>query len=323
MSQRPSSSFYRKQDRATVYSVKSEQPLLLFLQEGVGTSRTTAKQWLQHRQVSVNGTVQTRHDIALKAGDQVQIRHGQAAAELKHPKLKPVYEDEYLMVVEKKEGLLTVPTQAGSSETTVYSILRAFVRKQNPRNGVFVVHRLDRETSGLLVFAKSSELQHMMREHWREIVTRRTYVAVTEGVFEKTEGQVKSWFTEDKKHAMVYSSPVDDGGAPAVTNYKVLRASSPRETETGQTMRYSLVELHLQTGRTNQIRVHMTSLGHPVVGDRKYGHGNSWSPVNRLCLHARVLEFKHPVTGQVLHFRTPVPKAFLALTKEDEIAKQM
>lgn len=321
MSQRPSPTSFRRKDRATVYGVKSDQPLLVFLQEGVGTSRTTAKQWLQHRQVSVNGTVQTRHDIALKAGDRVQIRHGQAAAELKHPKLKLVYEDEHLMVVEKKQGLLTVPTQAGSAETTAYSILRAFVRKQNPRNGVFVVHRLDRETSGLLVFAKSSDLQHQMREHWREMVTKRTYVAVTEGVFDKKEGQVKSWFTEDKKHAMVYSSPVDDGGDLAVTNYKVLRESSQHETETGQSIRYSLVELHLQTGRTNQIRVHMTSLGHPVVGDRKYGHGNSWSPVDRLCLHARVLEFKHPVTGQTLHFQTPIPKDFLALTKTGEIDK--
>ncbi len=295
----------KRKSNGTEYIVKEPSTLLAYFQEVVGTSRTSAKQWLQHRQVSVNGKVQTRHDTPLKQGDRVIVSRGRTTGDLKHPKLKMVYEDEHLIVVEKKEGLLTVPSQAGSKETTAYSILRAFVRKQNPRAGVFVVHRLDRETSGLLVFAKSEDLQHYMRERWREIVTQRTYIAVAEGLFEKKEGQIRSWFTEDKKHAMVYSSPVDDGGVLAVTNYKVLKETS-----------LSLVELHLETGRTNQIRVHLASKGHPVLGDRKYGHGNDFSPADRLCLHARVLEFKHPVTGERMHFQTPIPKAFLAVMKE-------
>ena len=185
------------------------------------------------------------------------------------------------------------------------------IKKQTARAGVYVVHRLDRETSGLLVFARSEELQHYMREYWRELVTERTYIALAEGVLEPREGQIKSWFTEDKRNAMVFSSPVDDGGDLAITNYKTLRVSGVKNQESGaRTEQYSLVELHLETGRTNQIRVHLASKGCPVVGDRKYGHGNESSPIDRLCLHAKVLAFIHPVTEKTVRFESPVPKEF-------------
>ena len=152
------------------------------------------------------------------------------------------------------------------------------------------------------MFARSEELQHYMREYWRELVTERTYIALAEGLLNPREGQIKTWFTEDKRNAMVYSSPVDDGGDLAITNYKTLRTSADGE--------YSLVELHLETGRTNQIRVHLASKGCPVVGDRKYGHGNEFSPIDRLCLHAKVLAFIHPVTEKTVRFESPVPKEF-------------
>ena len=302
------------------YTVREANDLLSYLTGVIGTTRTNAKRWLQHRLVSVNGVVVSQFDAALKQGDKVSVRSGQGAAELHHPKLRMVYEDDSLIVVEKKNGLLSVPSAAGSSETTAYSILRAYVKKQSSRAGVFVVHRLDRETSGLLVFAKSAELQHYMRDYWRQIVTERTYVAVAEGVFEKKEGQIRSWFTEDKRNAMVYSSPVDDGGDLAVTNYKVLKENASALSFGGRGG-LSLVELHLETGRTNQIRVHLASVGHPVAGDRKYGHGNETAmskalqerKADRLCLHARVLEFIHPVTEQRLHFETGIPKTFLSL----------
>ena len=167
------------------------------------------------------------------------------------------------------------------------------------------MHRLDRETSGLLVFAKSPELQQYMRTYWRELVKLRTYIALAEGVFEKKEDTITTWLTEDPRNAVVYSSPVDDGGDKAVTHYQVLRE---KKMEDGQIL--SVVELHLDTGRTNQIRVHLASIGHPVVGDRKYGHGNTYSPMDRLCLHARVLEFIHPATEQIVHFETTLPKEF-------------
>ena len=171
-----------------------------------------------------------------------------------------------------------------------------------------VVHRLDRETSGLLVFAKSPELQEYMRTYWRQLVTKRTYVALVEGKLAQKEGKITSWLTENPHTAMVSSSPVDNGGQLAITNYKVLQ-----ELESGlenPESEISLVELNLETGRTNQIRVHMASVGHPVVGDRKYGHGNESSPVDRLCLHARILEFIHPMTEKKVRFETPLPKEF-------------
>jgi len=140
------------------------------------------------------------------------------------------------------------------------------------------------------------------------LVTDRTYIALAEGILEPREGKITTWLTEDKRNAVVYSSPVDDGGDIAITNYKVLKTSKRDATAINQP--YSLVELHLETGRTNQIRVHLASKGCPVVGDRKYGHGNESSPIDRLCLHAKVLEFIHPVTEKKVRFESPVPKEF-------------
>ena len=290
----------RKQD--TSFRVEAATELMPFLLSKLGgMTRTSVKQLLSQRRVTVNAGVQTRHDTPLKAGDVINILQGRGNVELRHPKLRVIYEDDALIVVEKKNGLLTVPVKAESKETTVFSILKEYVKKQSYRNTVHVVHRLDRETSGLLVFAKSPELQEYMRTYWRQLVTKRTYVALVEGRLEQKEGKITSWLTEDNRTALVSSSPVDNGGQLAITNYKVMKEGD-----------MSLVELNLETGRTNQIRVHMASMGHPVVGDRKYGNGNESSPIDRLCLHARVLEFIHPMTEKKVRFETPMPKEFRA-----------
>ena len=285
-----------------------------------GMSVTSIKQLLRARRVQVNGAITTRGDQALNAGDEVTILSQAGTTTLHHPKLSLVYEDDYLLVVNKKQGLLTVPTNPDSAETTALSILKAYVRRQHPRNNVYVVHRLDRETSGLLVFAKTPQLQEYMRTYWRQLVTKRTYIALAEGIFAEPQGTITTWLTEDKRNAMVYSSPVDDGGQKAVTHYEVLgtrtiepakgSANIPATAMADGKICLSLVALNLETGRTNQIRVHLASIGHPVVSDRKYGHGNTFAPVDRLCLHARILEFIHPATEQVVHFETPVPKEF-------------
>ena len=301
----------RKQD--TILRVQEPASLMDFLIAKMGgMARSSVKQLLGQRRVKVGNAIQTRHDFALQPGDTVTVSSGRGNTQLTHPKLRIVYEDDDLIVVNKQPGLLTVAATPGSSETTAYSILRAYVKKQNARAGIYVVHRLDRETSGLLVFARSEELQHYMRQYWRELVTERTYIALTEGILTPPEGQIKSWFTEDKRNAMVYSSPVDDGGDLAITNYKVLKTSNSQTSINYQlsTINYQLVELHLETGRTNQIRVHLASKGCPVVGDRKYGHGNESSPIDRLCLHAKVLAFIHPVTERTVRFESPVPKEF-------------
>ena len=298
----------RKAD--TVLRVSEPAGLMDFLIAKMGgMARSSVKQLLGQRRVKVGNAIQTRHDFMLQSGDIVTVSSGRGNSQLTHPKLRIVYEDDDLIVVNKQPGLITVPATPGSRETTALSILRAYVKKQNARAGVFVVHRLDRETSGLLVFARSEELQHYMREYWRELVTERTYIALTEGVLEPREGKITTWLTEDKRNAVVYSSPVDDGGDIAITNYKTLKTTPPLSGG-GREGGYSLVELHLETGRTNQIRVHLASKGCPVVGDRKYGHGNESSPIDRLCLHAKVLEFIHPVTEKKVRFESPVPKEF-------------
>ena len=295
----------RKQD--TSFRVEAPSELMPFLLAKLGgMTRTSVKQLLSQRRVTVNAGIQTRHDTPLKAGDVVQVLQGRGNVELRHPKLRIIYEDDALIVVEKKNGLLIVPYNPKSSEMTAYSILKEYVRKESNRNTVHVVHRLDRETSGVLVFAKSPELQEYMRTYWRQLVTKRTYVALVEGQFAQKEGTITTWLTEDTHTGMVYSSPKDDGGQKAVTHYKVLKEL---EAELGSPdLAMSLIELNLETGRTNQIRVYMQSVGHPVVGDRKYGHGNEYSPVDRLCLHAKVLEFIHPMTEKKVRFEAAAPK---------------
>jgi 23S rRNA pseudouridine1911/1915/1917 synthase len=310
-----------KRKNNTILRAIAATTLLELMQAKLGgMSVTSIKQLLRARRVQVNGAITTRGDQALNAGDEVTILSQAGTTTLHHPKLSLVYEDDYLLVVNKKQGLLTVPTNPDSAETTALSILKAYVRRQHPRNNVYVVHRLDRETSGLLVFAKTPQLQEYMRTYWRQLVTKRTYIALAEGVFAEPQGTITTWLTEDKRNAMVYSSPVDDGGQKAVTHYEVLgtrtiepakgSANIPAAAMVDGKICLSLVALNLETGRTNQIRVHLASIGHPVVSDRKYGHGNSFAPVDRLCLHARILEFIHPATEQVVHFETPVPKEF-------------
>lgn len=295
----------------TILRVEQDCLLMDFLQAKMGgMAKASIKQLLSQRRVTVNNAIQTRHDTPIRRGEIVVIASGRGNVELRHPKLRVVYEDDALIVVEKKNGLLTVPVKADSKETTVFSILKEYVRKQSHRNTVHVVHRLDRETSGLLVFAKSPELQEYMRTYWRQLVTKRTYVALVEGKLEKKEGKITSWLTENPRTALVSSSPVDNGGQLAITNYKVLKESALQTDEADLKTEYSLVELNLETGRTNQIRVHMASMGHPVVGDRKYGHGNESSPIDRLCLHARVLEFIHPMTEKKVRFEASTPKEF-------------
>ena len=295
----------------TILRVEQDCLLMDFLQAKMGgMAKASIKQLLSQRRVTVNNAIQTRHDTPIRRGEIVVIASGRGNVELRHPKLRIVYEDDALIVVEKKNGLLTVPVKADSKETTVFSILKEYVRKQSHRNTVHVVHRLDRETSGLLVFAKSPELQEYMRTYWRQLVTKRTYVALVEGKLEKKEGKITSWLTENPRTALVSSSPVDNGGQLAITNYKVLKESALQTDEADLKTEYSLVELNLETGRTNQIRVHMASMGHPVVGDRKYGSGNESSPIDRLCLHARVLEFIHPMTEKKVRFEAPMPKEF-------------
>lgn len=297
----PKKRWTTKSGNITRIAVKEPAELMQFLLDKMGgMKRNSVKTMLSHRQVMVNGAVTTFYATALTKGDVVEISSARGNIELTHPKLKLLYEDEAIIVVEKKEGLLTVLTGV-KEETTAFSILKKHVQKSSMRNRIFVVHRLDRETSGILMFAKSKEIQLRLQENWHTAVTGRNYVAVVDGAVEKEHDTVVSWLSENEKSLKVHSSKTDDGGQQAITHYRRIKSNE----------NFSLVELNLETGRKNQIRVHMQSIGHPVAGDKKYG--STTNPLGRLALHARLLEFYHPVTEKLIRFETPVPRKFLSL----------
>lgn len=198
------------------------------------------------------------------------------------------------------QGLLSVSSER-QKERTAYHILNEYVQRSNGRgSNVYIVHRLDRDTSGLMMFAKDEKTQRTLRDNWHEIVTDRRYVAVVTGEMEKNAGCVISWLTD--RTLYVYSSPTDDGGQKAITHYRTIKRANG----------YSLVELDLETGRKNQIRVHMQDLGHPIIGDGRYGIEDV-NPIGRLALHAFKLCFYHPVTGELMKFETPYPNEFKKL----------
>lgn len=265
-----------------------------------GMSRTSVKSLLAHRQVMVNSKINTQFNLELQPNDLITVQSGRGNIELNHPKLRIIFEDAYLIVVEKKEGLLTVST-GDSDETTAFSILKTHVKKSSPQNRIYVVHRLDRETSGVIMFAKNKEVQLTLQENWHRIITRRIYVALVEGKVEKEQDTIVTWLTENEKSLKIYSSNTDNGGQQATTHYRCVKSNE----------NFSLLEIELETGRKNQIRVHMQGIGHPIVGDKKYGADQS--PISRLGLHARLLAFYHPVTTEIVSFETPVPRNFLNL----------
>ena len=284
------------------YPVKQEKPLLEFLMTEIpGNNRTRAKQLLAHKMVYIDNVLTTQFDTPLRVGQTVQIADRGNLHEFRSPYVKILYEDAFLLVVEKAEGILT-NTMPGKNDNSVKKILDDYLKHQNRRIRAHTVHRLDRVTSGVLVFAKRIDILKTFMDHWQEIVSDRRYIAVVEGQMEKDAGVVSSWLT-DNKMFVTYSVPYDNGGKYAVTHYRVLKRNENN----------SLVELKLETGRKNQIRVHMQDLHHSIVGDMKYGAESD--PLGRVCLHAYLLDFQHPITGEHLHFETPYPKKFVDLMK--------
>lgn len=278
------------------FTVSEEMPLMEFLMKKLdGISRSKVKRMLANKVVSVNGERTTQFDFALQPGMTVEIGKPTTRERFHHPKLQIVYEDKYLLVIDKGVGLLTnSPTK---EKDTAQGILNDYFIATQQRCRAHTIHRLDRDTSGLMLFAKSKDVALMFEENWKETVYDRRYVAVVCGEMGKQSGIVESWL-KDNKAFITYSSPTDNGGKFAQTYYETLM------TYRG----YSLVELTLQTGRKNQIRVHMADLGHPVVGDVKYGNGDN--SLGRLCLHAYKLCFHHPLKDKDMEFETPFPAVF-------------
>ena len=283
---------------------KNSELLKFLIDQLKGKSRTTVKALLAHRQVSVENHTITQFDYPVLAGQQVTITMGKIPEEIKYKGLRILFEDPYLIVIEKEAGMLSIAT-AKEKLLTTYSILSGHVKRENPNNRIFVVHRLDRDTSGIMMFAKSEEVQSVMQRAWQNAVIERTYVAVVEGVVENDEGTIHSFLKENKALVM-YSTKVPGEGDEAITHYKVLRRGDE----------ITLVEVKLETGRKNQIRIHMKELGHPVVGDKKYGAKTNL--IGRTCLHARVLAFIHPITGTEVRYETAVPGRFMSVFARHE-----
>jgi 23S rRNA pseudouridine1911/1915/1917 synthase len=280
------------------FNVSSRCELLPYLMTlPLGLSRKAAKDLLRFRAVTVTRMTTVKHDTQLKPGDVVTIAVGKQvpAASIERHGLKIVYLDDDIVVVDKAAGLLSMGSE-GEKERTAHRILNEHLKTltNSPAQQAFIVHRLDRETSGLMMFARSRAVQAALQQNWKSVTKK--YLAVVEGVPAKAEGTLRDNLEESKSLRM---HRVDRGGELAITHYRVVRKGR----------RNSLIELTLETGRKNQIRVQMSAFGHPIVGDRKYGA--TTDPARRLALHSYELKFRHPVSGTTMEFHSPMPTRLL------------
>lgn len=281
------------------FTVREQCTLLEFIMKQMsGISRNKAKDILSGHGIMVDMKYTTQYDFMLEPGMQVRISKHKRTTELNSKFVKIVYEDKDIIVIEKAPGILSMAATA--RQYCVKTVLDEYFQRRHFKCTAHVVHRLDRETSGLMVYAKNMDAERILEENWQSIVTDRRYIAVLCGKLEREGGTIQSWL-KDNKAFITYSSPTDNGGKLAITHFHTLQTTDE----------YSLVEMKLETGRKNQIRVHMKDLGHPVAGDDKYGNGQN--PLGRLALHAFRLEFFHPITRQRMEFETPFPTPFTRL----------
>ena len=278
------------QKQYSYYVVKEPSELLAWLMENLHDSRTKIKATLSGKGIKVNGKIVTQFDYPLVPGMKIAVSKTKQNNQFKNHYIKLVYEDRYLVVIEKKPGILSMA--AGHSSLNVKTVLDNYFKQTRQRCQAHVVHRLDRETSGLMIYAKDKQTELALEADWHNIVFDRRYVAVLSGEVVDNEGTIAN---------VTYSSPVDNGGKYAVTHFHVL----------ARTYEHSLVEFKLETGRKNQIRVHAADMGHPVCGDIKYGNGDD--PLGRLCLHAFKLCFYHPINHRPMEFETELPQTFRKL----------
>jgi 23S rRNA pseudouridine1911/1915/1917 synthase len=275
-------------------AVNEENELLKFLYQKVGKGKV--KVLLKNHLVKVNNEEITQYNHPLHPGDRVEVNFETKAEERRFRDISIVYEDEDIIVIDKHAGILSIST-AKENTRTAFRIVSDHVKRENPDNRIFIVHRLDRDTSGLMMFAKNEDVKITLQDNWHELVTERMYLALVEGKPEPWGGTITSYLHESKA-LIVYSSDDPESGQKAITHYKILKSKK----------NFALLRVWLETGKKNQIRVHLRDLGHPIVGDEKYG--SEIDPIGRLGLHAWVLNFKHPVTGVLMEFKTAIPRKF-------------
>lgn len=305
----------RKDERSAVqrpdtrqYIVREPAELLAFLiASAAHVGRNALKSMLARGQITVNGSVVKVYNYPLQPGQAVAISKERIIEEEPMIGLAILHEDEHIIVVKKDAGLLSIASSK-ENELTAYRQLTAHVRNREAGARIFVVHRLDRDTSGVMMFAKSEQVQQTLQNGWQDMVEERTYIALVDGLVRKDKGTIKSWLKESSTLKM-YSSPYPNDGLLAITHYRTIQSNR----------NFTLLEVHLETGRKNQIRVHMEEIGHPVTGDKKYGSKSK--AIGRLGLHASVLAFVHPVSGERMRFEVPAPKSFLAPFREPHPTK--
>ena len=291
-------------NRIREFPVNKQCELLEFLFEVLkGQSRNSVKSVLSSKRVSIDGAPVTQFDFKLYPGDTVIISANPIRKKTRS-NLPIIYEDNEIIVINKPSGLLSIASDKEKS-STAYRMLSDYVQQKDKHNRIFVVHRLDEDTSGVLMVAKNPDIQKALQDNWNDIVSKRGYYAIVEGQMKEKLGTVKSYLKKNAQNLM-YSSK-DKNGQFSVTHYKVMKEND----------KYSLLDVNIDSGRKNQIRVHMGDLGHNVIGDDKYG--NPSNPLKRLGLHAYCLEIKHPITGKNMKFTAPMPKEFETLFNENNV----
>ena len=283
----------------TSFKVDKDSELMKFLMEKMPeNSRNSIKSLLTQRKIMVDDKIVSQYNAPLKAGQLVTINKTKVA---KHNLngVTILFEDNDILVVEKERGILSIATK-NEREKTAYNILKNYLKEKNPKDKIFVVHRLDRDTSGVMIFAKSEKAQDILQTTWNDSVKERTYVALVEGNVKKDKDTIISYLAENKAF-ITYSTDNEEEGKKAISHYKVLKRNK----------NYSLLEVNIETGRKNQIRVHMQDIWHSVVGYKKYG--STKNHINRLGLHAHTIVFTHPITKEVLSFTSKIPEAFLSI----------
>ena len=287
------------------YKVTKECELLEFLLETFKSqSRNSIKSLLSSHRVSIDGAPVSQFNFKLYPEDTVIISNSPIKKKTRS-RLPIIYEDDDLIVINKPSGLLSIASDNEKS-STAYRMLSDYVQQKDKHNRVFVVHRLDEDTSGVFMIAKNVQIQQAFQEHWNDIVKKRGYYAVVEGVMEKKSDTIKSYLKKNSQNLMYLSKKAGDGQL-AITHYKVMKSNG----------KYSLLDVNIDTGRKNQIRVHLGERGHYIIGDDKYG--KPANPIKRLGLHAYELDFIHPFTGKLVKFTAPMPKEFSLLMDENYV----
>lgn len=301
---RRSHSTKKKVNPPTSFTIRKDDLLLQSLISNVPhKTRKIIKAVLRDRQVLVDGKPVTQFDHVVKAGQCVEVTWSREVKD-EHPgTLDIVHMDQDIIVINKPAGLLTIATDK-EKRKTAYSLLSSLVKREHPDNKIFIIHRIDRETSGLLMFARNEAVKQHIQSTWEATIGQRTYVGVVEGDVTPSTGTITSWLTESKAF-IVYSSQKKGHGKRAVTRYRKIRGNGT----------FSLLQINLETGRKHQIRVHMQDIHHPVIGDKKYG--SNLNPLRRMGLHAQVLAFRHPTTGTPCCFDTGIPENFLRLFRTE------